>query len=261
MLLLVLLYMKYLITILIKTWLLTLIIIIWQLMLSFGIWSEALVASPQSTLLDYKYLIQNGELKIHIFASLSRIFVGFVCGSIFGIIFGLIIGTLKKIKINFDITISIFYSIPPIAWIPFYIITFGVGETTKILLIAFTFFTVVSVHTWEGVLQTEKNFLHLSHLFEKNYFQKIVHIWLPCSAAHILNGIKIATFYAWGVLITSEIIASSSGLGYFLWNSRQFSRSDDMMVAITTIGLLGLLSDLIINFSQKKLLKWQNKTV
>lgn len=253
--------MKHLAAILAKTWILFFLIGFWQFMVTSGFWPASLIASPVSTVQTFFTLIQNGQLWTHILASISRIMIGLSLGSLFGIFFGLIIGSLKDLKFHFDLPISILYAIPPIAWMPFYIIGFGIDETTKILLISFTFFTVISVHTWEGVLQTETQLLHLAHLFEKNYLEKIIHIWIPACTPYILNGLKIATFYAWGILITSEIIASSSGLGYLLWNSRQFSRSDDMMVAIVTIGFLGFLSDFMIAKIQNKLLHWQNKVL
>jgi len=253
--------MKHFTKFIAKTWVLLLLIGLWQFMVSFGFWPASLVASPISTLYDFQILIQNGQLWTHIWASLSRILAGLAFGTTFGILFGLIIGSLAKFKEHLTFPISVLYSIPPLAWIPFFIIGLGIGEVSKISLIALTFFVVVSVHTWEGILQTEKNYLHLAHLLEKKIFDKIVHIWLPTSTSHIMAGIKIATYYAWGILITSEIIASSSGLGYLIWNSRQFSRADDMMVAIVTIGLLGLISDFIIIQLQNKLLHWQNKTI
>jgi sulfonate transport system permease protein len=245
----------------VKTWVIILLIALWQIMVSLKIWSPALIASPINTLIDFKSLIVSGELLRHILASLSRIISGLCYGAIVGIIFGLLVGTFPFLKKQLETALSILYSISPLAWIPFLIIALGVGENTKIALVFIVFFMVSSFHTWEGVLQTNQNHLNLGHLLEKNHLNKIIHIWFPSSLSNILAGFRFATYSAWGALLTSEIIASSSGLGYLLWTSRQFSRADDMMVAVVTIGILGFFSDWMIIQVQQKLLHWQEKII
>jgi len=246
---------------LVKTWVFIVFIAFWQLMVSLKIWSPILIATPINTLTDFKIMLLNGQLQIHILASLSRIFYGMFWGVGLGLIFGLLLGIFPFFKKQLELILSLLYSVPPLAWVPFLIISFGIGETTKVFLIFIAFFIVLSLHTWEGVLQTNQKHLNLGHLLEKNNLDKILHIWLPSSLPHILSGLRIATYSAWSVLITSEIIASSSGLGFLLWTSRQFSRADDMMVAVVTIGILGFFSDWLIIQVQQKLLHWQEKSL
>ena len=142
-----------------KTWILFLLVGLWQVMVTTGFWPSSLIASPLTTIQNFQTLSQNGLLWGHILASLSRILAGLILGTAFGILFGILIGTLSKLREHLEFSVSILYSVPPLAWIPFFIIGLGIGEISKISLIALTFFVVVSVHTWEGVLQTERNYI------------------------------------------------------------------------------------------------------
>ena len=165
--------------ILVRTWVLIVFICLWEILVYFKIWSPALIASPHDTLIDLISLIADGQLWMHLSTSLSRIFWGALSGTIIGSVFGLLLGTFKNFKLQLSLIISIIYSIPPLALIPFFIIAFGIGEFTKIALIFITFFIISSLHASDGILQTHQNFIHLADLYEKSYLTKILDIWLP----------------------------------------------------------------------------------
>ncbi|MAG02153.1 alkanesulfonate transporter permease subunit [Candidatus Pacearchaeota archaeon] len=236
----------------------TIILLIWQLSITFGFIPQSLIASPLQVIENFFRLLFNGELINHSFVSIQRLIVGFTLGTVLGILLGVIVGTSKLAEKIVSPSMKVFAPIPPIAWIPLIIILFGIGEESKVALIALASFVVAYINTFNGIRSTDKKLIELSKVYNKDKKQLLYKILLPSALPNIFIGMRIALGLSWILLIASELIASSSGLGWLIWNSRNFSRPDDMIVGMISIAILGFVSDKLLVMFEKKMLEWRN---
>ena len=136
------------------------------------------------------------------------------------------------------------------------IILFGIGEASKIILIAIAALFIVFINTVSGIRSADKKLVELAQVYKKPDKDLITKILLPSAVPSIMTGMRIALGLSWILLIAAEVIASSKGLGWLIWDSRNFSRPDDMIVGMITISILGKLSDMALISLERKLTKW-----
>jgi sulfonate transport system permease protein len=233
------------------------ILALWQIGIDNGALPHSLIASPMQTATDFFKLLFNGELETHITVSVSRLLAGFIIGTIIGIAIGIIVGVSKIAENLLLPTIKVFSPIPTLAWIPVLIILFNIGEASKIALIVCGVAPIVFLGTFEGIRSADRKLVELALVYKKNVFELTKKILLPGAMPNIFTGLKIALALSWVLLIAAELIASSSGLGWLIWDARNFARADDMIVGIITIGICGLFSEKILEYFEKKALIWR----
>lgn len=233
------------------------ILIVWEWSVRLGVLPNTLIASPSQVLRDFFELAANGKLLIHSLVSLYRLLLGFAIGSLIGLALGVMVGTSKFTERLIAPTIQFLAPIPPIAWIPLLIIILGIGEASKIGLIIIASLIVVYVNTVQGIRSTDQKLVDVAHVLRKSDKELVKKVLLPSATPHIFTGLRVALGLSWILLIAAEVIASSKGLGWLIWDSRNFSRPDDLFVGIITIGILGKLSDVLLLTIEKELTHWR----
>lgn len=239
----------------------------WQIAVSVSWWPSTLIASPYDVLVDFFALIKSGELIAHSRVSLIRLFEGFLFGSFLGVLAGAITGLSKTFERILSPTIQAFSPIPPPAWIPLLIIIFGLGESSKVALIAIGAFIIVYVNTYQGFRNTDQKLIEVANIFQKSRLQLGFSVLLPSAAPSILTGLRIALGLSWILLIASELISSKMvsestrlegmGLGWLIFDARRFGRPDDMIVGMITMGILGKITDLIMEYIENRIIHWR----
>lgn len=149
--------------------------------------------------------------------------------------------------------------IPPIVWIPLLIIFFGIGEMSKIVLLMVASFFVLFINTVHGIRSVDKKLVEVANIYKKSNFFLITKILIPSALSNIFLGLRLALGLSWILLIAAEVVASSKGLGWLIWDSRNFSRPDDMFVGIITIGILGKITDQILIKAEEYFTSWKTK--
>lgn len=233
------------------------LIALWEWAVISGAVPNTLVASPSQVVVDFFELLFNGKLTVHSLISLYRLLLGFTIGTFLGLIFGVAVGTSKLVEKIVSPTMQFLAPIPPIAWIPLLIILLGIGEASKIGLLIIASFVVVYLNTIQGIRSTDQKLVDVAHVYRKSNRELISKILLPSALPNIFTGMRIALGLSWILLIAAEVIASSKGLGWLIWDARNFSRPDDMIVGMIAIGILGKLSDKILVAIEKELTKWR----
>ncbi|MFH1256596.1 MAG: ABC transporter permease [Candidatus Diapherotrites archaeon] len=233
------------------------IIFLWEIAVDSGVFPRALIASPYETAVGFFVLLFNGKLLLHSAISISRLAAGFVIGALLGIILGTIVGVYKAGEAFFSPTMQALAPIPAIAWTPLLIIFLGIDEASKIGLIAIGVFFVVYFAAVQGIRSTDQKFIELSHSYAKKRRQLISDVLLPSALPSIFSGLRIALALSWILLIAGEIIVASNGLGWLIWDARNFSRADDMLVGMIAIGIWGKLSDNYLEKAEKWFTKWR----
>ncbi len=188
-------------------------------------------------------MILSGELLGHTAISLLRVAIGFVFGSALAVVLGVLMGRLRVLNELLDPIIEVLRYLSPTAMIPIAVIWLGIGEGSKYFLIFWGTFFVVLVNTLAGVLQMPLARQRAAQCLGASQLQIFIKIVVPSTIPYIFTGMRIAMASAFMSIIPAEMLAANSGLGYLLQSSGLLLQTDRIFVALTTISVLGFLSD------------------
>lgn len=234
------------------------ILLSWDLSVRYNLLPNTLIATPPEVVQRFARLIMNGKLYHHISVSGGRLIPGFVIGSILGILAGIAVGSSRLASRLIEPTILSILPVPAVAWVPLFIVLFGIGEASKILLIALGSFCTLFLHTAHGIRAADRKLVELAHVLGKSPGSVVRRILVPSAVPEMFAAARLAMALSWALLIVAEVIASSSGLGWLIWDARNFNRPADMIVGMITIGLLGKLSDWVITTVGKTASSWRD---
>jgi len=190
--------------------------------------------------------------------SLLRLLSGSIIGIIIGILFGVITGHFSKINETFGKFTNFFRFIPPLALVPLFLLWFGIGESSKIGLLAWSCFFPVWISTYNGVKNLENKYCFVAKSLDLKGFYFIREVLFKGSLDYILNGARIGIGIAFSVLIAAEMIGAYAGLGYRIFFLQSVYRVDMMIAYIIILGILGVIIDRSFVLISKKLTPWKN---
>jgi NitT/TauT family transport system permease protein len=188
-------------------------------------------------------LIEDDILQDQVVASLRRIGQGFVLGSALGIPIGLAIGSFRPVRMLLEPWTEFLRFIPAVAMITVSVIWFGIGEESKVFLIAYSTIFVVIISTAAGVGAVGRDKIRAAQCLGASRFQVFALVALPATVPYILTGMRLAMANSFVTIVAAELVASNDGLGKLLWDARLFMQIEDIFVALVTLGLLGFLTD------------------
>ena len=232
------------------------LIVFWQLIFTFGNFNEALFPSPLKVWEAFVSIADDGSLFVHIGTSMYRFALGYISSIIIAVILGLILGCFRGIFQYVNPILQLLRPISPMAWMPFIVLWFGIGDTPAIVIIFIAAFFPVLLSTVSAVGNIDPIYFKVSKNFgieKPEIFWKII---FPASFPQIANGIHLALATAWGFLVAGEMVGSQSGLGYLIIDARNNLRPDILLAAIIVIGLIGLLLDTLLKFLERTILKF-----
>lgn len=232
------------------------LIILWQTGSKFRLINPSIMPSPQRILHAFITNIRNGLIQEHLAASLSRVGIVFLSGVVAGVIIGFITGIYKTLGNLINGLLNFMRSIPTVGLIPLFILWFGIGEESKIIVIAVSTFWSVLVNTQQGLSGTDKKLIEVAQMLEKDKRTVLFKIILPSSFPAIISGIRLGLSAAWKAVVAAEMIASIRGIGYMISYARELSQPDVLFAGLIIIGIIGLLLDFVLIKIQKKIIKW-----
>ena len=232
------------------------------LLLGLGVWElvawwygPALAASPAQTLRAGVELARDGTLGAAIVASTTRILSGWALGVVVGAPVGILMGRVTAIRRLLDPYIEFFRFIPPIAFVTLAIVWFGIGETSKIVLIFYTSVFIVTINTIAGVLAIEESKLRAAVSLGVNRWQVLHAIVLPATVPHIVTGARLAMGNSFLTIVSAEIVAADTGIGALIWQSRNYGRVDWIFLGVIVLGALGFTCDRLVRLLAGRLLR------
>lgn len=229
---------------------------LWQLSASVGLMASSV--SPLAVIQDGITLSQSGELQANISISLYRASVGLVIGGSMGFIFGFLNGLFSVFRDIFDTSIQMLRNIPHLSLIPLVIITFGIGETAKISLVAIGVMFPIYINTFHGIRSVDRKLIEMGQSYGLTRWQLLTKIIIPGALPTILMGLRYALGVMWTTLIVSETISSSSGIGYMATNAQDYMDITTVVLCIAIYAILGKVSDLIAKLLESMLLQWRD---
>lgn len=221
----------------------SLLVAVWQFIIVFGDYDEALFPPPLKVLEGIISLVQDGTLVTHVQVSLYRFLAGYLSAVIAAVLIGLILGRLPSLWNVLDPVAQVLRPVSPIAWSPFIVLWFGIGDIPAIVIIFIAAFFPVLLSTVSAVRKVDQSYLKVAQNLEIKGFKLLTKIIFPAAFPYIANGLHIAVGTAWVFLVAGEMVGAQSGLGYLIIDARNSMRLDLVMAGIVFIGISGLLLD------------------
>ncbi len=201
----------------------------------------------------------NATLFEHVGASLLRIFTAAAIAIVLGIPIGLLMGLNKWAKGVFDTPIEFYWPLPPLAYLPLMIIWLGIGETSKITLLALAMFAPIVLSAQAGVRSVSQERVNAALSLGATGFQLLGEIVLPSALPEILTGIRISLGVGWGTLVAAELIAATRGIGYLIMSASQFLATDVVFVGIGIIAACAFAFTFAMRLLEAWLVPWKGQ--
>lgn len=233
------------------------IVVAWQLACSSGLVSTRVLAAPSTVAETAWELLRTGELQQHLWVSLGRVARGLGIGVGLGLALALVSGLFRLGEDLLDPPIQMLRTLPILALVPLFILWFGIGETPKILLVALGTLFPIYLNTYAGIRGIDQKMVEAASTLELGRTGLILHVILPGALPSALVGLRYSMGIAWLVLVISEQINATAGIGYLMTNAREFLRTDIIVVGLVVYSLLGLLTDAVVRALERRVLAWR----
>ena len=233
------------------------LLVIWELICQSGVVSSLFLPAPTAIISALLQMIADGEIGVSLAASLYRILAGFFIGSLVGLAVGLVTGTSALMdKIGTPIVNAI-YPIPKIALLPLFILWLGIGELSKVTIIALGVFFPVAMNTYSGVKNVDTLLLKVAASFNASWWMTMKSVVLPNALPMIFAGLRLAAGTSLLLLVAAEMIAAQVGIGALILHYGDLMITDRLMAGVIVLSLLGLVFNLILQFLERKAIPWK----
>jgi NitT/TauT family transport system permease protein len=229
--------------------------------------TEGIIPSPAQVLRSWEvWIFGSSKMMLSPYAgtwldnvaySTRRVLQGFGLAAAAAIPLGLAIGWSRLAARVIDPTVQLLRPVPITAWLPFAIAVFGIYDASALFLIGLGAFYPIVVNTTHGVRDTNLLLLRAARMMGAGATTVMGKVVLPSALPSIFTGLRLGIGVAWTAVIVAEMIAVKSGLGYVLWDAYYVGRMDICVATMFSVGLLGFLSDRVIVWASRLLLRWR----
>lgn len=228
-----------------------------------GLVSPLFLPSPGQVWSGAVDLMQSGyngtPLSQDIEISLIRVLIGFGTGAVIGTLIGLAMGSWRGFNAAVEPYIEFLRPLPQLGYLVLLIIWFGIGETSKIMLLFLTALPVAAVAARDGVLSVPEQRLQAARMLGANPRQIFFRVILPSALPEIFIGMRLAIGLVYATLIAAEILAGSDGIGWLVFNAGQFLRADYVFVGVLIIGVMGVVLDRTLVLVERRVVHWAGR--
>ena len=224
-----------------------LILALWQAVTVSGLIPPYRLPPPATVLDAAVQLAQSGDLWIHVAISLQRVVLGFAIGSVVGLAVAAIVGLTRAGDILLSPSLAAVRAIPSLALVPLLLLWMGIGEDSKVTLIAIGAFFPVFTTVSAALRQVDPHAVEMARSFSLRGFDLFRTVQLPAVVPSIMSGLRLGLAQAWRTLVGVEMLASVPwGLGWMIFGAREFLNTDVMLSGVFVIGVLGLLLEKLV---------------
>lgn len=235
------------------------LIVAWEMTVRFGFVESYQLPAPTVLVDELWALTMSGTIWSHIYWTLYRVFGGFLLGTIAAILLSVIVGFSKKAEYLFDPIIQAFRSIPSLAWVPLFILWMGIGESSKITMIAVGVFFPVYLNLVSGILNVDKKLIEAGKMYQLSFIDMVRQIVLPASLPSFLVGIRSGLGLGWMFVVAAELMGASQGLGFMLVLGQNTLSPETILVSIILFAVIGKFTDWLLKLLEKRLLHYQER--
>jgi ABC-type nitrate/sulfonate/bicarbonate transport system permease component len=234
-----------------------LILAAWELLVGVGLLDSRFFPAPSSVVIALFDLIRSGQLFVDIGWTVLRVVIGTLLGAIPGLVFGVLLGLSPIARAFVQPAINALYPIPKIAMFPLVMMIFGIGESSKWIIVAIAVFFQMFFSTLAGVVNIEKIYLDVASNFKASRWQTYRTIAVPGALPFIFTGLQLGLGMALIVVIIAENFGTQVGIGYLIWRSWQVFEVRDMYVGLVVVAALGYGFQLVLQQVQRRVIPWK----
>ena len=221
-------------------------LLMWAVLAQFRLFPESVFPSPAAVARGFVEEFRNGRLVDDVVASLFRVTVGFALAVFTGIPAGLWLGHHARARIAFLPVVNFFRSLSPLAWIPFAILWFGIGDLPTVFLIFMASFFPVVLATVAAVANIPSVYFRVARDYGFSNNEVLTKVTLPAIAPQVITSLRVTAGLAWLVVVAAEMIAGRAGLGFAIWDARNGLRMDLLVCGMIVIGVIGVVIDRVL---------------
>jgi len=233
------------------------VLALWQLAAALDLINTTLLPPPSEVASAFWELLTSGRLTEALGISLTRIAIGLVIGVPIGLALGVAAGLFKLGEELIDATMQALRTVPFVALIPLFILWLGIGDVSKVALIAFGVTFPVYMNTYAGIRGVDAKLVEAAEVFGLGRAQLVRQVVVPGALPSILVGLRYALGLSVIALVVSETVNANSGIGALVSDARQFLQTDVVLVGIVVYSVLGLIGDGLIRILERRLLSWR----
>ncbi len=230
---------------------------IWYLISALNVFPAYALPTPLSVVKSFGEELQAGRLFNDIISSLWRVVIGFLLSAILGIPFGLWLGQHLYARQAFVPMLNFFRFLSPLAWIPFAILWFHIGDKPAIFIIFMATFFPLILATMSAVATIPSIYFRVAKDYHYTGFQLLTNVTFPAAMPQIITAVRVSYGISWVVIVAAEMVGCQDGLGYGIWEARNGLRLDSAVCYMIVIGLMGMVIDrLLAQFSKLPNVRW-----
>ena len=219
---------------------------LWEALTRLHVFPEYAFPSLSSTVGALREAFQSGQLTSDVTASLFRVAAGFVLASVLGIPLGLLLGQRLKPRLALQPLVNFFRCLSPLAWIPFSILWFGIGDKPAIFLIFMSSFFPLILATMAAVAGIPTVYYRVARDYDFHGTELLTRVVLPAILPQVITALRVTAGIAWVVVVAAEMVGCQDGLGYGIYDARNGQRLDIVAGYMLVIGLLGVVIDRLL---------------
>ena len=232
------------------------IIAIWEVASRRGWVDPKLVPPASAAFLDVWELIVTGEILTILWASARRVLAGYAIAVALGVAIGTLMARVRAAEDIFDPVVELIRPVSPLAIFPLALLWFGIGDASKIFLIALSCSFPVILNTYAGVRGIDRPLILAARSLGANRREIFTRVVLPGSLPQIFTGVRLAWGISLIVIIASEMVGATAGLGYMILNAQQVFQVERVFSGIIIVGTLGFVTDLGLRWLRRELMPW-----
>lgn len=237
------------------------LVALWQLASAVGWLPSNILAAPSAIFTRLGSLVADGTLPNAIGASLQRAALGFLLGAAIAVVAGVIVGLSRIGDAVLDPPMQMVRTVPLLGLVPLFIIWFGIGEWSKMLLVAIGVAIPLYLNLVAALRSIDPELYDVADSLDLTVAQRVRHVLVPGALPGTLVGLRQALGFAWLALIVAEQISATNGLGFMINNARDFLQTDTIVIGLLTYALLGLLTDGAVRVLERRALRWRETGV
>ena len=232
------------------------LLVLWEIAAASGVMPAMSFPRMSAILATWWDLIVSGELLGELVPSLWRMFAGYFVGVALGVLVGLLMGYVRFFYTLLEPITEVLRPIPSPAYLPIVILFLGIDDEMKIFMIAFASFFPVLLNTYSGVRSVDPVQLQTARTFGVSGWNLLWQIVLPASSPYIFTGMRVSLAVALIVMVISEMVAASSGIGYFILSAQRGFKIREMFAGVLTLAALGYILNRLFLMIENRVLAW-----
>lgn len=234
------------------------LVLVWEIFSRTGIFPQNLLPSPSAVLGEIVDLWNSGELTTHIGVTVTRVAFGFLAGAAAATLLGALTGYSKAARELLDPTLQALKSVPSLAWVPLFILWFGIFETSKVTLIAVGVFFPVYLNLMTGIQGVDRKLVEVGKSYNLSRLKLVRRILLPATLPSYFVGLRAGLALGWMFVIAAELMGASEGLGFLMIDGQMTGQPAVIIASLILFAILGQASDTGITAVSRRVLSWQD---